>query len=153
MTKSSAAFLISPTLPSSCEAQDNVALLFLWVSPVSNLEEWGILYLTCQLENSNKLLEPYSQFHQWFLACHSYGTMPVWLQTIQGQARLCLGKFDLLWREPLGKILAREKIAQLLLSRIEATRLPGVRGGTSDEAATWLVRRICLGLWAPPPCA
>jgi len=47
--------------------------------------------LTCQLENSNKLLEPYSQFHQWFLACHSYGTMPVWLQTIQSQARLCLG--------------------------------------------------------------
>jgi len=38
------------------------------------------------------------------------------------------GKFDLLWRELLGKILVREKIAQLLLSRIEATRLPGERG-------------------------
>ena len=46
------------------------------------------------------------------------------------------GKFDLLWRELLGKILAREKIAQLLLSRIEATRLPGVRG----EPATRLRR-------------
>jgi len=46
------------------------------------------------------------------------------------------GKFDLLWRELLGKILAREKIAQLLLSRIEATRLPGVRG----ELATRLRR-------------
>ena len=38
------------------------------------------------------------------------------------------GKFDLLWRKLLGKILARGKIAQLLLSRIEATRLPGVCG-------------------------
>ena len=50
------------------------------------------------------------------------------------------GKFDLLWRELLGKILAREKIAQLLLSRIEATRL---RRGWFDVSAlvSWLPLR------------
>jgi len=63
------------------------------------------------------------------------------------------GKFDLLWRELLGKILAREKNSAVVVVENRSDEAAGRTWGTSDEAATWLVRRICLGLWAPPPCA
>ena len=59
------------------------------------------------------------------------------------------GKFDLLLRELLGKILAREKNSAVVVVENRSDEAAGLMW----EPATWLVRRICLGLWAPPLCA
>ena len=53
----------------------------------------------------------------------------------------------------VGKDFGERKNSAVVVVENRSDEAAGRTWGTSDKVATWLVRHICLGLWAPPPCA